>query len=368
MIPLARPTLPKLESLQSKLKDVFKSGMLTNAKYVREFEKRCAKFLGVKEVVALANGTSAIILSLKCLGIKGEVILPSFTFTSAAHSLLWCGLKPVFVDIDKETFNIDPSLIEEKITSKTTAIFPVHVFGNPCKIDEIQEVAKKHKLKVIYDGAHAFGSKYKGKSVACFGDITIFSLTPTKVITTAEGGLIATQDSNIARILRLGRNNGDSIDRTEEFLGVSARMNELSAILGIEGIKILPKHLKRRLKLINLYRKWLDEIPGISFQKITDFSSSVFKDLTILVDENKFGHSRDELLETLIKKNIETKVYFYPPIHKKKAYKEYQDIFLPNTDLISSHIISLPLYSQMPINYVKRVCSVIKNLYEKNKR
>ncbi len=368
MIPLLRPALPELKSLQSKLKDVFKSGMLTNAKYVREFEERCAKFLAVKEVVALANGTSAIILSLKCLGIKGEVILPSFTFTSTAHSLLWCGLKPVFIDIDKETFNIDPSLIEEKITSKTTAILPVHVFGNPCKIGEIQKIARKHKIKVLYDGAHAFGSKYKGKSVAYFGDVTIFSLTPTKVITTAEGGLVATQDSNLARILRLGRNNGDSVNRAEEFLGVSARMTEFSAILGVEGIKILPKCLKRRLKLVNLYKKLLVRIPGISFQKITEFSSPVFRDLTILIDKDKFGLSRDELLKELLKRNIETKVYFYPPIHKKKVYKKYQDIFLPNTDFVSAHIMNLPFYSQMPISYVKKVCSVIKILYEKNKK
>ncbi|MFA5878137.1 MAG: DegT/DnrJ/EryC1/StrS family aminotransferase [Candidatus Staskawiczbacteria bacterium] len=368
MIPLLRPTLPKIESIQSKLADIFKSGMLTNAKYVKEFEVRCAKSLGVKEVVALANGTSAIILSLKCLGIKGEVILPSFTFTSAAHSLLWCGIKPVFVDIDKETFNISPASIEKKITSRTTAIFPVHVFGNPCDIEKVQKIAQKHNLKIIYDGAHAFGSKYKGKSVACFGDATVFSLTPTKVLTTAEGGLIATRDSDFARVLRLGRNNGDSVDRGEEFLGITARMTEFSAILGIEGIKIFPENLKRRLKLVDLYKKLLSRIPGVSFQEVGLTSSSVFKDLTIIIDNKKFGFSRDELLRALLKKNIETKVYFYPPIHRKKAYKAYENTFLPNTDFISEHILNLPLYSQMPINHVETVCAVIKNLYEKRQK
>lgn len=368
MIPLVRPALPKFKDVQNKLKDVFKSGMITNAKYVKEFEKKCAKFLGVKEVVALANGTSAITLSLKCLGIKGEVIVPSFTFTSAVHSLMWCGLEPIFVDIDKETFNIAPSLIEKKITPKTTAIFPAHVFGNPCKIDEIQKISKKYNLKVIYDGAHAFGSKYKGKPVAFFGDVTIFSLTPTKVITTAEGGLVATNDSNLARMIRLGRNNGDSFNRDEEFLGLSARMTEFSAILGIEGIKIFSKQLKKRLELVSLYKKLLGGIAGISFQKITDFSSSVFKDFTILIDKNKFGLSRDELLQRLFKKNIEAKVYFYPPIHKKKVYSKYENLVLPNTDFVSANIIDLPLYSKMPVSYVKEVCSVIKNLHEKIKR
>lgn len=354
--------LPKLSSIQSKLKDIFKTGIITNGKYVSEFEERCARFLKTKNVVATSSGTSALILAIKCLKLKGEVILPSFTFTSVGHSLLWCGLVPVFADINPKTFNIDPGSIEKKVTKKTSAIIATHVFSSPCEIAKIQKIAKKHKLKVIYDAAHAFGSKYKGKSVANFGDIVIFSLTPTKVLTTGEGGLIVARDNKTAEILKLGRNNGDSFDREEEFLGVTARMSEFSAILGIEGLKIIAKNLKRRGDLSNLYKKELTNISGISFQKIADSDLSVYKDFTILVDEEKFGKSRDGLLRELLKNGIETKIYFYPPLHKKEVYKKYKKTNLPNTDLVSKQIISLPFYSYMPEKDIIKVCSIIKKL------
>lgn len=367
MIPLTRPTLPELNSIQKKLRDSFKSGMITNSKYVEEFEQRCAKFLGVKNVVAVSSGTSAILLSLRCLGIKDEVIIPSFTFASGGHSLLWLGLTPVFADIDPGTFNIDPASIEKKISSKTTAILATHVFGNPCQIDKIQKIAKEHNLKVIYDAAHAFGSKYKDKSVACFGDAAIFSFTPTKILTTGEGGLIVVKDKNLARMMKIGRNNGDSLNREEEFLGISARMNEFSAILGIEGLKRLNKTLKRRLKMVNLYKKELANLSGISFQEIIPRGFSVYKDLTILVDKKKFGISRDDLLKELINRDIETKVYFYPPLHRKKIYKKYQSLALPSTDFVSNQIMNLPLYSHMPKGYIIKVCSIIKKLHKKKK-
>ena len=362
MIPLLRPTLPKLSSIQSKLRHIFETGMLTDAKYVREFEKQSAKFLKAKNITAVSSGTSGLILAMKCLKLKGEVILPSFTFTSTGHCLLWSGLTPVFADINAKTFNIDPDSIEKKITNKTSAILAVHAFGNPCEIDKIQAIAKKHNLKVIYDAAQAFSSKYKNKSVANFGDAVVFSLTPTKVLTTGEGGLIAVKDKKLADLLKLGRNNGDSFNRDEEFLGITARMDEFSAILGIEELKILAKSLKTRLERVNLYKKELAKLPGISFQKITPSCFSVYKDLTILVDEKKFGKPRDELLKELLNNDIQAKVYFYPTLHRKKVYKKYKDISLPNTDLVSKQIMNLPLYSHMPEQDVFKVCSVIKNI------
>lgn len=365
MIPLLKPTLPKLSTLQGKLRHIFKTGMLTNAKYVRDFEKKSAEFLKAKNIVAVSSGTSALILAIKCLRLKGEVILPSFTFTSTGHSLLWCGLTPVFADINPKTFNIDPDSIRRKITAKTRAIIATHVFGNPCPIDEIQKIVDKYNLKIIYDAAHAFGSKYKNKSVANFGDAVIFSLTPTKVLTTGEGGLIAVRNKKLEMILKLGRNNGDSFNRNEEFLGITARMNEFSAILGIEGLKILPKVLKTRLERVSLYKKELVNIPGISFQQILPSCFSVYKDLTILVDEKKFGKSRDNLSQELLNNKIETKVYFCPSLHKKKVYKKYRKIHLLNTDLISKQIMSLPLYSHMPKKEIIKVCSVIKKFYKK---
>lgn len=364
MIPLARPTLPKLSSLEKKLKDVFQSGQLTNAKYTAEFEKRCAEFLGAENVAALSSGTAALTLLLKCLNLKGEVILPSFTFTSDVSALLWCGLRPVFADIDPETFNLSPDLIEKKITNKTSAILATHVFGNPCEIEKIELIAQKNNLKVIFDAAHAFGSTHKGRSVFQFGDASIVSFTPTKVMTTAEGGLAAVKDKGLIKLLKLGRNNGDSFDRGEEFLGLTARMNEFSAILGLESLKILNSSLKRRMKIIDLYKKELSGLTGLTWQKITPGAFSVYKDFAVLVDEKKFGLSRDDLLRELLKRKIETKTYFYPPLHKKNIGKDFDNSALPQTDYVSAHIMSLPLYSHMPEEYVVKVCSVIKKLYK----
>lgn len=360
MIPLTRPTLPSLNSILPKIKQVFKSGILTNSRFVAEFENKCARFFGVKNVVALSSGTSALTLTAKCLEFKGEVILPSFTFTSTGHALLWNNLKPVFVDIDPETFNIDVSLIEKKITKNTCAIMATHVFGNPCDIKAIERIAKKHKLKVIYDAAHAFGSKYNKKSIASYGDVSIFSLTPTKVLSTAEGGLAVAKNKKIAHMLGLGRNNGDSFNRKEEFLGLSARMSEFSAILGIETLKLFKKQLQRRKRMVHLYRSELQSVPGIRFQEISSNSTCAYKDMAILVDKSKYGISRDALLKQLHKRNIQAKVYFYPALHQKKVYAKYKNTKLPNTEFVCKSIMSLPLYSHMPEKEVKTVCNVIK--------
>ena len=362
MIPLCRPYLPKMKKLQKKFEEVLDSGMLTNSKFVQEFENDCSKFLGVKNTVAVSSGTSALILALKCLGIKGEVILPSFTFTSDGLSLLRLGLKPVFVDIDPQTLNINPDLIEKEITSKTSCILATHVFGNPCEIDKIQKIAKKHNLKVIYDAAHAFGSKYKNKSVVKFGDASIISFTPTKVITTGEGGLVVVKNKNLARIMRLGRNNGDSFNRKEEFLGITARMDEFSAILGIEGLKIIKENLRKRLKIVSLYKNKLGKVAGISFQKIKKGNFSDYKDFVIMVNSQKYGITRDNLLKNLKKNGIECKAYFYPALHQKIIYKKYLTSSLPVTDFISDSIISIPLYSHMPGDSVIKICSIIKSL------
>lgn len=363
-IPLTRPSLPKLDvSLLKELEAVLKSGMLTNAKYVAEFERKCAAWWGVRHVVAVGTGAAALLIAIKAMDLPegGEVILPSFTFTSTGHALKWSGLKPVFVDIDPVTFNLDVRLIERHITSKTVAILPVHVFGNPCDIKAISGIAKKRNLKVIYDAAHAFASKYGGRYVAGFGDASCFSLTPTKILTTGEGGLLATNDDRLAYRARLGRNNGDSFKRDEEFLGVSARMNEISAILGLQGLSILKSALRRRLKLVGLYKKLLSSAPGISFQQISAGAESDYKDFAVIIDESKYGRTRDELIQYLRGKGVECKAYFDPPLHRKKVYREFARLDLPATASVSSSILDLPLYAHMPENFVKKVAVLIKS-------
>ena len=364
-IPLLRPTLPPFKAVEKKLKDTLESGMLSEARYVREFERKAARHLGVQYVAACSSGTAALTLALLALGIKdGEVIIPSFTYSSDGHVLLWVGLEPAFADINAKTLNLDPASIEKNITTRTKAIMPTHIFGNPCDVDAIGRIAKKHSLQVIYDATHAFGSTYRGKSVMAYGDASVISFTPTKVLTTGEGGMVVGQSKEFIEKVAQGKYNGDSFKRESEFLGITARMGEWNAILGIEGLKILPRHLRERMKLVALYKRELGAIPGIAMQEIEPHGVSNYKDFVIFVDKNTFGVSRDELLEMLRKHNIETKVYFYP-LHKKKMYTKFAPKELPNTELVAGQIMNLPLYSHMPEAFVRKVCLIIKKAYRK---
>ena len=364
-INIIRPKLPNLSKIKSRVEEVLNNGMITNfGKYVQKFEDEAREYLGCPYVTTHSSGTSGLMLLEKVMGLKGEVIVPSFTFSATVNSLIWNGLKPVFVDIDKETFNLNPELVKKAITPDTCAILGVHIFGNPCKIDELQEIADHHNIRLIFDSAHAFGSQYKGKRIGCgrFGDAEVFSLSATKLLTTGEGGLVVTRHKYIHDRLKLARNYGAGADYDCELIGFNSKMQEISAIIGLESIKSMNMDIRRRNELFELYKKELKEVYGISFQKITDDSVSTVKDMAIIVDWGMFGINRNELAEKLDEKGIQTKKYFYPPIHKMKAYKEYNDLKLHNTEYISNSILCLPIYSEMDDKDVIRICDAIKEI------
>ena len=345
------PTLPSLDSMKDRIEETLGNGMITNfSKYCKEFEKKLAEYIGVRYALSQSNATSGLLILHKVLDLYGEVIVPSFTFSATTHSLMWNNLTPVFVDIDKETFNIDPKLIEEKITPKTTAIFGVHIFGNPCEIEELQKIADKHNLKLIFDSAHAFGSIYHGKNVGGFGNAEVFSLSATKVLTKGEGGAITTNNQELSEKIKLARNYGDPGTYDCQFIGFNSKLTEYAAIMGLETLKLLENNVKRRNELFELFKSNLSKLPGITFQKITDNCRTTVKDLSIVIDKDKFGISRDKLAEALDKENIRTKKYFYPPIHCMKAYSQFYDEYngkLPNTEYISQNILCLPIHSHM---------------------
>lgn len=366
LIRLAKPAVPPITKLIKRYQEVLRTGMLTNAKYVAKFEKACGQFLGNRNVVAVENGTAGLMLAIIALKLRGEVILPSFTYSSTGHALLWNGIKPVFADIDPLTFNLDPKDVERKITRKTSAIMPVHCFGNPVDIAAIEKLAEKHKLKVIYDAAHAFGSLYKGRSPAKFGDAVVYSFTPTKVLTTAEGGLVAVKKQSLVPLLKLGRGNGDCANLKEEFLGITARMTEFNAILGLENLQSLKKHLVKRIKLVRYYQKKLENTTGLIFQKIKPNNRSVYRDMAIVVNSPK--NLRDRLLQELRGNNIQAKAYFHPPLHKKKVYRDLKpNLKLPNTEWLSDRIICLPLYSEMKFSQIDKVCKVVNKFFSEKK-
>ncbi|MEA3493468.1 MAG: DegT/DnrJ/EryC1/StrS family aminotransferase [Candidatus Margulisiibacteriota bacterium] len=363
-IPITKPTMPPISGLKKRYQQVLKSGMITNAENVREFEKNVAEYLGVKNAVATNSCTSGLMLLMKIMGLKGEVILPSFTFHATAHAVVWNGLKPVFVDCEPVTYNIDPEAIKKAITPDTSAIIGVHIFGNPAKVEELQIIAEENDLRLMFDAAHGFGAKRNGKAIGGFGDAESFSLSPTKLLTAGEGGIVATNNDELAASIRVGRNYGDAGNYDCEFSGFNARMSEFNALLGIESLKHLDKNVKKRNRAVRLYKKLLSNLPGIGFQKIDRNDQSSFKDFSILVDQDKFGMSRDKLSDALLKENIVVKKYFYPPVHKQKAFANYQvQNDLKHTISVADNALSLPLFSHISIDDVKKVCSALERIY-----
>lgn len=365
VIPINKPKVPDLKCMLEEYQEVFDNGMLTNHKYVGMFEERLKEYLRAENVVGVSCCTSGLMLVAKCLGLTGEVIVPSFTFPATVHSLIWNNLTPVFVDCDPETFNLDVDEVEKKITKKTSAILGVYIFGNPPEMDKLENLASKYQLKLIFDSAHALGSHFKGKFAGNFGDAEVFSLAPTKIITSGEGGIITTKDNALAEKLRLARNYGNPGDYDCSLLGLNARMNELSAILGLKSMNLLEGSIAKREVLVDLYKKELSKIEGIDFQKIKDGNRTTFNYFAILIDPRKFCMDNKKLHLSLKEKEIMTRIYFYPPVHRQKVYKKYYYRYknsLPCTDKIADSILCLPLYSDMGEERVLRVCKTIRDL------
>lgn len=363
---ITKPTLPGADELIEQIETVLSSGMITTSKFVRNFEEKVSEYIDVKHAVAVNSCTSGLILILKALGVEGEVLIPSFTFYATAHAVRWNGLKPVFVDCDRGTYNIDPEEVEKAIGPKTSAIIGVHLFGNPCAIDRLEQIATKHNLRLIFDSAHGFGSRFHGSSVGGSGDAESFSLSPTKLITAGEGGMVTTNDDELAKKLKIARNYGDGGTYDCELLGLNARMPEISAILGISCLEKLEENVKHRNRLAERYKQNLSGIAGLSFQEIENGNRSSCKDFTVLINADEFGMDRDILSEALSKENISTRKYFYPPVHQQKLYTKYYDgrNSLAVTEEISSNVLSLPLYSHLEDNIVDRVCEAIEGIHE----
>ena len=358
---VAQPTLPEYPLLDEKFRDIAKSLVLSNfAKYSNKLEIEVANILDVKNTLSFPNATTSLLLSLKALELTGEVILPSFTFSATGHAVVWNGLKPVFADIDLKTFNIDPDDVERKITDKTSAILAVHIFGNPCDISRLEAIAKKHKLRLIFDSSHALGSKYSGKMIGSFGDIECFSLSGTKVITSAEGGIVTSNNTEIISKMDIGRNYGAGQDYNCQFIGLNGKMSEFHAAIALESLSLIDKLVSRRNELADLYRKRLSEIPGISFQYIDEGDLSTFKDFAMIIDREKFGMDRDKLITHLNRESIFPKKYFFP-IHLMKAYEKipHRAEKLPHTEYIANNIVCLPIYSHMGEDTLEKICYAI---------
>ncbi len=369
---VAQPTLPDYPLLDLKFKKIADSLMLSNfSRYSTQLEEIVQKDLRVEKAYTFPNCTTALMLAIKAMDFNGgEIILPSFTFCATGHAVIWNNMTPVFADIDPQSFNIDPCDVERKITSKTKAILAVHIFGNPVNISALEKLAHKYNLKLLFDSAHALGSQYYSKPIGSFGDAECFSLSGTKVVTSAEGGIITSNNSSFMEKIKLGRNYGAGDDYDCDYIGLNGKMSEFHAAIAIESFTMLETFVVKRNELAMLYRLRLGEIPGISFQSVSVDCLSTYKDFAIIIDKERFGIDRDQLIRQLNKENIFPKKYFYPPLHQMKAYKKiaHKAENLTHTNHIVKNIICLPIYSHMSCDTLEKICFSIYRIYNKTNK
>lgn len=364
IINVTQPSLPDLKDFIPYLEDIWKSKWLTNnGKYHQQFEQELKEFLEVKQVNLFTNGTLALITALQALRITGEVITTPYSFVATTHALHWNGIKPVFCDIEPQTMNLDPEKIEALITPKTTAIMPVHVYGNPCNVDKIQKIADKYELKVIYDAAHAFNVKLDDESILNYGDLSILSFHATKVFNTIEGGAIVCHDENTKKRIDYLKNFGFAGETTVVAPGINAKMNELQAAYGLLQLKTFNEQIKKRQKIANTYRELLKDVEGIIFLKDIEGVKHNYAYFPIFVDEKKYGMKRDDLYKKLKEHNIYGRRYFYPLISNFSTYKGLDSAKpdnLPVAERIAEQVICLPIYPDLNISDLCNICKIIK--------
>jgi dTDP-4-amino-4,6-dideoxygalactose transaminase len=366
MVRVARPALPDYEELAPELRGVLASGFLSKGRHLRAFEEALAEHLGVRHAVAVSSGTTGLMLTYQALGLRGEVVVPSFTFMATVSALVWVGARPVFADSNPNTANLDPGAAEAAVTDKTSAIVAVHNHGNPADVEALRALAERRGLRLIFDAAHAFGSLYEGAPVGPQGDANVFSLSFTKLLVAGEGGVVATDDDALAEQIRFGREYGNTGNYDSAFAGLNGRMGELTALLALRGLPRLEAGARHRNHLADLYREELRALPGVGFQQVREGDRSSYKDFSITVEPNAFGLTRDELALALEAENVETRKYYDPPAHRHTAYKRFAppDDALPNTMLLAARSLSLPIWSDMEPALVSKICSAVRAAHE----
>ncbi|MDM7916337.1 MAG: DegT/DnrJ/EryC1/StrS family aminotransferase [Candidatus Eisenbacteria bacterium] len=362
-IPISEPTLPDFDSYARELRAIFESRQITNDRWVRRLEEEAAERLGVPEAVALSSATSGLILVAKLLGLKGRVLLPSFTFPATLHILLWNGLEPQLLDCDPESFNLDPVEVERALAAApAAAVVPVYIFGNAPDWGRLEPLLATRGVASFSDAAHALGTRLGDRMAGSFGEAEIFSLAPTKVTVSGEGGIVATRNRELARDLRVARNYGNPGDYDCVVAGLNARQSELHALLGFLSLSRLEENVERRARFVTRYREGLEDVPGLSFQRIDPACRSTHNYFAIRVDAGRFGLSNRELQQALHPGGIRSKIYFHPPLHKQTRFRHLPGLGgnYPNTERVCAEVLCLPLYTHMTDEIVDRVVEGVR--------
>ncbi|MHB0764602.1 DegT/DnrJ/EryC1/StrS family aminotransferase [Stutzerimonas sp. NM35] len=361
-ITVTSPLLPPLEEFIPYLEQIWTSRILTNGGAMhQQLEQALCDYLGLEHIALFANGTLALVTALQSLRITGEVITTPYSFVATAHSLLWNGIKPVFVDIDPATLNLDPLKIEAAITPSTTAIMPVHCYGNPCDIAAIERIAEIYNLRVIYDAAHAFGVRDEGGSILRHGDLSVLSFHATKVFNTFEGGAIICPDAKTYRRIGHLKNFGFVNETTVIAPGINGKMNEVSAAFGLLQLQHIDQALARRREIDRLYRVLLDGLSGVRCVESLAYEHTNHAYFPILV-EPEFPLARDELYQRLRENNILARRYFYPLISDFPMYRALpsaEPANLPVARSVASKVICLPIYPDLADEDVETICNLI---------
>lgn len=359
---VTRSSLPSLNEYTEEIKTIWDTHWLTNmGEKHQQLQEKLSTYLGTDNIELFTNGHMALELTLQALGLsQGEVITTPFTFASTTHAVVRNGLTPVFCDIDPITFTMNTNLLESMITEKTVAILPVHVYGNICNVREIDYIAKKYGLKVIYDAAHAFGEVYEGKGIGTFGDASCFSFHATKVFNTIEGGAVCYKDKNLGINLYQLKNFGICGPESVECVGANAKMNEFCAAMGICNLRHIDYEMEKRKVIVKRYRERLGDVEGIqlnALQKDVKYNYAYFP---VLFDEEVFGKNRNTVMKQLEEQGIGSRKYFYPLTSNFKCYRgNYDSSNTPIASHISEHVLTIPLYADLTLEDADRICDII---------
>jgi len=363
-IHVGRPSVGNRDRLLLYLNDILDKKYFTNqGPLVQELERRIASLLGVKHCILVCNGTVGLEIAAKALGLTGEVIVPAFTFIATAHALQWLGITPVFCDVDPRTHNINPAEVERLITPRTTAIIGVHLWGRPCNVEALEEIARVHKLKLLFDAAHAFGCSCGAIMIGNFGDAEVFSFHATKFFNTFEGGAIVTNDCDLAERLRMMRNFGFVDYDRVKYVGTNGKMAEIAAAMGLTSLESLDDFIRINHQNYKLYQQQLSDIPGVSMLTYDESESCNYQYCVLEIDEAISKVSRDQLQKILWAENVLARRYFYPGCHLSEPYvssPQYANLRLPNTDFLSKNVLCLPTGTSVGPDEIDSICQIIK--------
>jgi len=367
---VTRPFLPNFKNFKEALKEIWDTHWLTNnGPIVRRFAQELSNYLETNNVCLFTNGTLALQIGLQGMEISGEVITTPFTFVATTHALFWNKIRPVFVDIEPEFYTLDPEKVEAAITPWTTAILAVHVFGHPCRVNVLADIARRHNLKLIFDAAHAFGVRIGNKSIALFGDMSMFSFHSTKLFHSIEGGMLTFQDSGIKSTFDYLKNFGFKNEVEVVMPGTNAKMNEMQALMGSIVLEHINKIIEKRKQITAIYRERLEGVSGIYLRpELPKDVHYNYAYIPVEVDEKEFGMSRDQVYEKLKEYNIYSRRYFYPLICDFACYQSVaiKDL-LTVARKVSERILTLPIYYDLALDDVQKVCDIIVTIRSKGR-